>query len=71
MKVRITMEFTPEQVEAIAGDFKVGKNRRLGLLDFMSQAIHAAIPPAMKLYQQQQIIALKEQVRRLEAEAQD
>ena len=65
MKVRMTMEFTPEQVEALAGD---SDDKRNSILGFMLIAVEGKLPEAMKEYRERQIVDLKEQIAELEAD---
>ena len=66
MKVRITMEFTPEQVLALSsGEPKL---RRGEVEAFMKDAVWCTLPEAMKNYRQVQINNLQGQIKDLKAQ---
>lgn len=67
MKVRITMEFTPSEVQAITGDVEAEK-RRPSIVDFMYAAVAEALPAKMKQYRKLQIGELQDRIAELESE---
>ena len=67
MKVRATMEFTPEQVAAIT-DSAGPKDRRALVESFLVIAVEGCIPAKLKHYKQRQVKELKAKIEELELE---
>ncbi len=65
MKVRVTMTFDEETVDAIAPDIPK-KERHSAVQDFMVIAIENALPIKMKERKVRKINALKEELEQLE-----